>query len=139
MSTIYNYPVMDGKALYTDLFSCWENGDTKDLVIIQGHTSTEFRYYYEVFCCYKDMYVEVCKKKVEQYRRNAKDIAKFDELYEKYKKAVMDLGFPEDEVEMCFADDMCLAISNTYQALQHSKNGGKGFTYTFNIPYDKKI
>lgn len=138
MSTIYNYPVMDGKALYTDLFSCWENGDTKDLVILQGHTSTEFRYYYEVFYCYKDMYVEVCKKKVEQYRRNAKDIAKFDELYEKYKKAVMDLGFPEDEVEMCFADDMCLAISNTYQALQHSKNGGKGFTYTFNIPYDKK-
>lgn len=136
-STIYNFPVMDGKGLPKDLFKEWEDGASSDITILQGHTKDEFRYYYTVFNNFKPLYLAVCDAQVNYYKEMGGK--KFDSLYEKYKDAIVEAGYPEEEINMCFADDISLAFSNTYQALMHAKNGGKGYSYTFCIPYDSKF
>ena len=137
MLSIYNNPCRDGVTLDEDLFGLYRDGFTKDLTILQGHTKDEFRYYYTVFNNCLPAYQEICDQMVDAYE--AKSGPNFAKLYDNYKKAVLALGYPEENVTRCFADDMSLAISNTYQALLHANAGGKGYSYTFSIPYDEKF
>lgn len=136
-STMFNHPIMDGRALPTDLYKNYEEGKTADINILQGHTSDEFRYYFTVFGCYKPLYDAVCNSVIDIYRE--KIGSEFDDLYNRYKEAILNLGYKEEDINRCFADDMSLAISNTFQAILHSNAGGKGYSYTFAIPYDKKF
>lgn len=136
-STLFNHPIMDGVALPKDLYENYKNGNTSDINILQGHTSDEFRYYYTVFGCYKPLYDAVCNAIVDVYK--GKIGSEFDDLYKRYKEVILDLGYKEEDVNRCFADDMSLAISNTYQAILHANAGGKGYSYTFDIPYDRKF
>lgn len=136
-STMFNHPIMDGKALPKDLYKNYEEGKTTDINILQGHTSDEFRYYFTVFGCYKPLYDAVCDTVIDIYRNKLG--SEFDDLYSRYRKAILNLGYKEEDINRCFADDMSLAISNTYQAILHSNAGGRGYSYTFAIPYDKKF
>lgn len=135
--TIYNNPCMDGTTLASDLFKSYEDGVSSDLIILQGHTKDEFRYYYTVFSYCLPFYQACCDEMVNLYRSNS--AGDFDGLYERYKEAVLALGYSEEEISRCFADDVSLAISNTYQALLHANAGGKGYSYTFAIPYDEEF
>ncbi len=137
MGTIYNNPCMDGVTLGSDLFKCYKDGDTKDLIILQGHTKDEFRYYYTVFNNCLPFYQACCDQMLKVYKNNSS--GDFDTLYDRYRQAVLALGYKEEDVSRCFADDVSLAISNTYQALLHANAGGKGYSYTFAIPYDEKF
>ena len=137
MDKIYNNPCMDGVTLKSNLFELYRDGFTKDLVILQGHTKDEFRYYYTVFNKCLPFYQAVCDKMVDIYA--SKCGKNFAALYEKYIQAVRALGYAEEDVNRCFADDVSLAVSNTYQALLHADAGGKGYSYTFSIPYDEKF
>lgn len=135
MMTIYNNPCMDGKTLSSDLFKSYQDGMSNDLIILQGHTKDEFRYYYTVFNNCLPFYQAICDEMVNVYRENSS--GNFNQLFERYRKAILDLGYTEDDVSRCFADDVSLAISNTYQAILHANAGGNGYSYTFAIPYDE--
>ena len=135
--TLINDPMMDGETLSNDLFGLYENGYTKDLTILQGHTNDEFRYYYSVFNYCLPFYQAICDELVKSISN--KSHGNFDELYERYKQVLLDLGYKEDEINRCLADDMSLKIYNTYQATLHANNGGKGYCYTFATPYDIKF
>ncbi|MDO4988514.1 MAG: carboxylesterase family protein [Synergistes sp.] len=137
MFTIYNHPCMDGVTLDSDLFKLYRDGKTKDLIIMQGHTKDEFRYYYTVFNNCLPFYQAVCDEIVKLHADNSSD--NFKKLYKRYKRIILSLGYTKEDVNRCFADDMSLAISNTYQAILHANAGGKGYSYTFAIPYDNKF
>lgn len=137
MMSIYNNPCMDGVTLDSDLFELYRNGATRDLTILQGHTKDEFRYYYTVFNNCLPFYQAICDQMVNVYAQ--KSGPEFPALYERYRQCLLALGYKEEDVSRCFADDVSLAISNTYQALLHANAGGKGYSYTFCIPYDEKF
>lgn len=136
-STIFNHPIMDGKALPKDLYKNYQDGKTTDINILQGHTKDEFRYYFTVFGYNKRLYDAVCNSIVDVYKDKVGE--GFDDLYNKYRDIILKLGYKEEDINRCFADDISLAISNTYQAVLHSNAGGKGYSYTFAIPYDKQF
>lgn len=134
---LLNDPLMDDETLNTNLFEMYENGYAKDITILQGHTKDEFRYYYDVFNDCLPFYQVFCDEMAKVYAN--KSTGNFDELYEEYRKIILDSGYSEEDINRCLADDMALKIYNTYQASLHSNSGGKEYCYTFSIPYDIKF
>lgn len=129
-----HHVVKDGKAIPTDPIECWKRGDTKDLIILQGHTSNEFAYYISVFLFVKDFYDAMCESFMEKAAIGAND--EYKAAFNDYVKALNDLGYTGKEIARQFANDFTLAAINTYQAVLHAQNNGKGYCYTFNKNYD---
>ncbi len=133
---LYSFAVRDGYVLSKDPVALWEWGATKDLVIMQGHTANEFRYYQGVFCGMEDMYDAICEIGAQKILEGSNE--KFKKAYDEYVEALEKLGYKGKDICRQFMNDYSLAFCNTYQALCHAKNGGKGFCYTFEQEYKGK-
>lgn len=131
---VYHLCVRDGKTIPYDPFSDWTNGATKDLIILQGHTANEYQYYQYVFNDDADFFNAICNVTMEMQIENGSE--EFLLVFEDYKQALLDLGYPEDSIAREYCNDRSLAIGNTYQATKHAENGGKGYFYIFEQPYD---
>ena len=133
-AAVYHLCVRDGKTLSEDPFADWCRGVTKDLVIMQGHTLNEFQYYQHLFGDNAALYDAICDCVMESQRETGSDA--FRKNLDDYSKALLSLGYPEDDIKRQYMNDRSLAIGNTYQATAHAENGGKGFFYLFEQPYD---
>ncbi len=134
MNNVFHYVVRDGKTIPEDPLASWANGYTKDLTILQGHTSNEFAYYIAVYLFIKDFYDAICETAMQKTLRGSN--AEYRTALKDYIKALYHLGFKGKDITRQFANDFTLAGINTYQASLHAKNGGKGYCYTFNQSYD---
>ncbi len=131
---VYHLCVRDGKAISYDPFMDWTNGVTKDLIILQGHTANEFQYYQHLFNDDEDFFNAICATMMDmQLEKSNKE---FKEVFEDYKQALLDLGYSKESIAREYCNDRSLAIGNTYQATKHADNGGKGYFYIFEQPYD---
>ncbi len=133
-SQLYSLLVRDGKFIPKDPFKLWEDGMSKDLIIMQGHTADEFRYFQNVFIDDEVMFDAICQVSLDMDESFETD--QFKEDLTKYKQALNNLGYQGKEIARRYMDDKSLSIGNTYQALQHSQNGGIGYSYTFEKKYD---
>ncbi len=133
-NAVYHLCVRDGKALSEDPFADWCRGVTKDLVIMQGHTTNEFQYYQHLFGDNAALYDAICDCVLESQRESGSD--EFKKNLDDYSKALLALGYTEDDIKREYMSDRSLAIGNTYQATAHADNGGKGYFYLFDQPYD---
>lgn len=133
-SKLYSLSVRDGKFISKDPFELWEKGASKGLTIMQGHTADEFLYFEHAFNDDEAMFNALCEVAMEDDEKDSSD--EFKENLKEYKKALLDLGYPEKEIPRRYMDDKTLSIGNTYQAMEHAKNGGKGYCYTFEKCYD---
>lgn len=131
---IYSLIVRDGKIIPNDPFKLWEDGMSKDLIIMQGHTADEFLYFINVFLGYEPMFDAVCQISMDMDENLETDEFKKD--LKQYKNALENLGYKGNEIARRYMDDKTLSIGNTYQALEHAKNGGVGYSYTFEKKYD---
>lgn len=130
---LYSFAVRDGYVLSKDPFGLWEWGVTKDLIIMQGHTTNEFRYFQAVFCDDQDMFDAVCEVTMDETLKGGNKKSK--EAYEEYIAALKKLGYKGQEIYRQATNDYSLCLGNTFQASCHARNGGKGFCYTFEQPY----
>lgn len=131
---LYTLLVRDGKIVPTDPFKRWEDGMSKDLIIMQGHTADEFRYFQNTFNGDEPMFDAVCQVSMDEDERQ--ETEEFKQDLAQYKKALSNLGYSGIDIPRRYMDDKALSIGNTYQALEHSKNGGISYSYTFEKKYD---
>ena len=131
---VYHLCVRDGKAISEDPFADWTNGVTKNLILLQGHTANEYQYYQHIFNDDADFFNAICSTTLEMHLESGSK--EFLAVFEEYKQALLDLGYPEDSIAREYCNDRSLAIGNTYQATKHAENGGKGYFYIFEQPYD---
>jgi para-nitrobenzyl esterase len=131
---VYSLIVRDGKIIPNDPFKLWEDGMSKDLTIMQGHTADEFLYFINVFLGYEPMFDAICQISMDMDENLETDEFKTD--LSQYKKALENLGYSGKEIARRYMDDKTLSIGNTYQALEHAKNGGISYSYTFEKKYD---
>ena len=133
-NAVYHLCVRDGKTFPEDPFAEWCRGVTKDLVIMQGHTTNEFQYYQHLFGDNQALYDAICECIMESQLETGSE--EFRKNLEEYSKALLALGYPEEEIKRQYMNDRSLAIGNTYQASAHADHGGKGYFYLFEQPYD---
>ncbi|MBP5352339.1 MAG: carboxylesterase family protein [Alphaproteobacteria bacterium] len=131
---LYSLIVRDGKIIPNDPFKLWEDGMSKDLIIMQGHTADEFRYFQAVFLGDEEMFDAVCQ--VWMDTDESLETEEFKTDLSQYKEALKNLGYSGKEITSRYMDDKTLSIGNTYQALEHAKNGGISYSYTFEKKYD---
>lgn len=136
-NSVYHLCVRDGKAISEDPFADWNRGVTKDLVIMQGHTVNEFQYYQHLFGDNAPLYDAICDCVMESQKETGSE--EFLRALEDYRNALLALGYPEDDVKRQYMNDRSLSIGNTYQATAHADNGGLGFFYIFEQPYDGEM
>lgn len=143
--TIKNYWNQNGLNLYSLLirddliypsnpYFAWEQGKTQDLIIMQGHTSNEFRYFQDVFGGDEELFNAICETSMFNDEQNASP--EFITDLSDYKTALYNLGYSEQEIPSQYMNDKTLAIGNTYQSILHANNGGIGYGYTFTKEYD---
>ncbi|MBR1904740.1 MAG: carboxylesterase family protein, partial [Alphaproteobacteria bacterium] len=126
--------VRDGKFIPNDPFKLWEDGMSKDLIVMQGHTADEFRYFQSVFLGDEQMFDAVCQVSIDM--DESLETEEFKTDLSQYKKALENLGYSGKEIARRYMDDKTLSVGNTYQALEHAKNGGISYSYTFEKKYD---
>lgn len=129
--------VQDGVNIQKNPISAWENGDTKDLLVLQGHTANEFMYYFPQFMWNQEVFDKFCETGVSNLLSDGKETTKA--LWNEYKNALISYGYKENEVAHEYMNDKTLAFINTYQASVHARNGGKGYSYTFEKSYDGPV
>ncbi len=133
----YHHVVRDGSTLDKDPFKSWEDGETKDLIILQGHTADEFRYYQSVFDNNEQFFDAVCDTNWQLQKTEGS--MEFNDALNEYYNALKKDGASDTKIKREYMDDRSLAIGNTYQALMHAKNGGKGYFYIFEQGYDGEL
>ena len=134
---LLHHCVQDGVNIPNDPVSIWEKGDTKDLLVLQGHTANEFAYYLPQFMNDQEVFDKFCETAVENLLSDGEEETK--KLWEEYKNALLNMGYKESDVAHEYMNDKSLAFINTYQASMHARNGGKGYSYTFEKSYDGPI
>ncbi|MDO4935142.1 MAG: carboxylesterase family protein [Phascolarctobacterium sp.] len=117
-----------------DPFARWERGDTKKIVVMQGHTSNEFAYYRAALLDMDVLYDGICEEVFRKVQNEANPAAKT--ALSAYVDELKKLGYSGRDIYRQFTNDFSLAICNTYQASEHAKNGGIGYSYTFDTSYD---
>ena len=130
----YSLIVRDGKFIPNDPFKLWEDGMSKDLIVMQGHTADEFLYFINVFLGYEPMFDAICQISMDM--DESLETEEFKTDLSQYKKALENLGYSGKEIARRYMDDKTLSVGNTYQALEHAKNGGISYSYTFEKKYD---
>lgn len=134
---IYHHPVRGNNLIEEDPINAWKQGDSSDIIIMQGHTANEYRYYHHVFADMDDMFDAVCEGKALHCLENSG--SEYAKDYEDYLKALEKLGITGKKAYQAFADDKTFNAGNIYQAQMHAINGGKGYFYTFEKGYDGEL
>lgn len=128
------HPLRDDTVFGEDPLDRWARGDTRDLLVLQGHTSNEFRYYESVFLNVYKIYYGMCEALRDYALKEGNE--EFKKAYDSYVESKKSLGESDEDILMDFANDITLAGGNLYQAESHMKNGGKGYFYIFDKSYD---
>ena len=134
VENVYHHPVRGNKLIEADPLNAWERGDSKDIIVLQGHTSKEFNYYFTVYGYLDAMFDAVCEAGTKGI--SARSDKKYAEVYEEYMKSLEKLGYKGNNQYREFMNDKVFNGPQLYQAEMHSKNGGKGYFYTFDKSYD---
>lgn len=130
---LYSLLIRDDLIYPADPYFSWENGKTKDLIIMQGHTANEFRYFQDVFGGDLDFFNAISdvaalvdeEAGTDEFRSDLSD----------YVSALQNLGYSDSDIINQYMNDKTLSSGNTYQAIQHANNGGIGYSYTFEKEY----
>lgn len=130
---LYSLLIRDGLVYPADPYFAWETGKTKDLIIMQGHTSNEFRYFQDVFGGDEKLFDAICKTSMAVDSEYGSD--EFHAALDEYKTILKGMGYSDQDIPNEYMNDKTLAIGNTYQAIQHANNGGIGYGYTFEKKY----
>lgn len=134
LGDIYHHPVRGNSVIESDPLDAWSRGDSSDIVILQGNTAEEFRYYLCVFADIDELFDAACEGVTEDILQNGNE--EFRKAYASYEETLHRLGYTGKEVYYRFMDDHAFNAGNIYQAEMHAKNGGKGYFYTFDKSYD---
>ncbi len=133
-SGIYHHPARGNNLIEADPLNAWVRGDSKDIIILQGHTAKEFNYYYTVYAYLDEMFDTVCEAGTKGIV--AESGKEFSVVYEEYNKILEKLGYKGNDLYREFMNDKVFNAPQLYQAEMHSKNGGKGYFYIFDKSYD---
>lgn len=128
------YTINDGKNININPYEDWEKGLTKDVILMHGRTGNEFRYYQYVFGNNEEVYDAFCDSMHGTCLEECKETHKEDD--KKYFEVLKNLGYKDKQLMREYANDKMFNATVITQMDYHTRAGGTGFYYIFNMKYD---